>query len=112
MVGNIILSLSTLASAFRLKAPLPPYLPPVEHSRQNLVDAIRRLDVVRNRDVKGSRQLLFFAYALTMKGVTDELETLGRTMQEAFGVIGGSADEFEALFMYPEESRRRIHHMT
>ncbi|KAG6842094.1 hypothetical protein C0991_002748 [Blastosporella zonata] len=110
MVGNIILSLSTLASAFRLKAPLPPYLPPVEKSRQNLVDAIRRLDVVRNRDIKGSRQLLFFAYALTMKGVTDELETLGRTMQETFGVIGGSADEFEALFMYPEDSRRWLDH--
>lgn len=37
MVGNIILSFSTLASAFRLKAPLPPYLPPAEKSRQNLV---------------------------------------------------------------------------
>jgi hypothetical protein len=38
MVGNIILSFSTLASAFRLKAPLPPYLPPVEKSRLRLVD--------------------------------------------------------------------------
>jgi hypothetical protein len=37
MVGNIILSFSTLASAFRLKAPLPPYLPPAEESRQRLV---------------------------------------------------------------------------
>jgi hypothetical protein len=37
MVGNIILSFSTLASAFRLKAPLPPYLPPAEQSRQRLV---------------------------------------------------------------------------
>ncbi|KAG5735641.1 hypothetical protein E4T56_gene6971 [Termitomyces sp. T112] len=110
MVGNILLSLSTLASAFRLKAPLPPYLPPVEESRQRLVDAMRKLDVVRHRDVKGSRQLLFFAYALTMKGVTEELESLGRTMQSAFGVIGGSAGEFEALFMYPEDGRRRLDH--
>ncbi|KAF8900636.1 hypothetical protein CPB85DRAFT_1325021 [Mucidula mucida] len=62
MVGNIILYFSTLASAFQLKMPLPPYLPPAEASRQRL-----KLDVVRNRDVKGSRQLLFFAYALTMK---------------------------------------------
>jgi hypothetical protein len=37
MVGNIILSFSTLASAFRLKAPLPPYLPPAEKARQRLV---------------------------------------------------------------------------
>ncbi|KAL0575801.1 hypothetical protein V5O48_006179 [Marasmius crinis-equi] len=100
MVGNIILFFSVLASAFQLKAPLPPYLPPAEESRERLVDAIRRLDVVRNRDVKGSRQLLFFAYALTMKGVTQELQVLGRTLQDAFGVIGQSPEEFEALFEY------------
>ncbi|KAG0696971.1 Fusaric acid resistance protein-like-domain-containing protein [Suillus ampliporus] len=103
MVGNIILYFSTLASAFRLKAPLPPYLPPAEESREHLVDAIRKLDIVRNRDVKASRQLLFFAYALTMKGVTQELEYLGRTLQTVFGVIGQSPEEFEALFVEPSE---------
>lgn len=101
LVGNIILYFSTLASAFRLKAPLPPYLPPAEESRERLVNAIRKLDVVRNRDVKASGQLLFFAYALTMKGVTQELEYLGRTLQSVFGVIGHSPEEFEALFVEP-----------
>ncbi|KAF7315965.1 ArAE-2 domain-containing protein [Mycena indigotica] len=111
MVGNIILGFSTLASAFRLKAPLPPYLPPAEAARQRLVAAIRKLDVVRNREVKGSRQLLFFAYALTMKGVTVELENLGRTLQGAFGVIGQSPEEFEALFLDPHsEDRERVDH--
>ncbi|KAL1743411.1 Fusaric acid resistance protein-like-domain-containing protein [Schizophyllum fasciatum] len=105
MVGNIILAFSILAASFRLKAPLPPFLPPAEKARQRLVDAIRKLDVVKNRDVKGSRQLLFFAYALTMKGVTEELDTLGHTLQEAFGVIGQSPAEFEALFVAPEEGR-------
>jgi hypothetical protein len=62
------------------------------------VNAIRQLDVVKNKDVKGSRHLLFFAYALTMKGVTRELDFLGKTLQEAFGVIGQSPEEFEALF--------------
>jgi hypothetical protein len=33
-----------------------------------------------------------------MKGVIHELDFLGRTMQEAFGVIGESPGEFEALF--------------
>ncbi|KAF8550630.1 hypothetical protein OG21DRAFT_1478462 [Imleria badia] len=98
MVGNIILYFSTLASAFRLKAPLPPYLPPAEKARERLVDAIRKLDVVKNRQVHGSRQLLFFAYALTMKGVTQELEYLGHTLQDAFGAIGQSAEEFDGLF--------------
>ncbi|KAJ7122055.1 Fusaric acid resistance protein-like-domain-containing protein [Mycena crocata] len=110
MVGNIILSFSTLSAAFRLKAPMPPYLPPAEASRQRLVAAIRKLDVVRNREVKGSRQLLFFAYALTMKGVTVELESLGHTLQNAFGVIGQTPEEFEALFMDPEESQRRVNY--
>ncbi|KAG8214183.1 hypothetical protein J3R82DRAFT_10972 [Butyriboletus roseoflavus] len=91
MVGNIILYFSTLASAFRLKAPLPPYLPPAEKARERLVDAIRKLDVVKNREVHASRQLLFFAYALTMKGVTQELDYLGHILQDAFGAIGQSA---------------------
>ena len=98
MVGNIILYFSVLSSAFKLKAPLPPYLPPAERSRQRLVEAIRGLDIVKNRDVKGSQQLLFFAYALTMKGVIQELDFLGKTMQGAFGVIGQTVDEFEAMF--------------
>ncbi|KAI0250127.1 Fusaric acid resistance protein-like-domain-containing protein [Lactifluus subvellereus] len=98
MAGNIILYFSTLASAFRLKAPLPPYLPPAEKARQQLVEAIRSLNVVRNRDIKGSRQLLFFAYALTMKGITQELDFLGRTSQDAFGVIGQSTEVFENMF--------------
>lgn len=67
------------------------------------VDAIRKLDVVRNRDVNASRQLLFFAYALTMKGVTQELDYLGRTLQNVFGVIGQNPEEFEALFVEPDE---------
>ena len=37
MAGNIILYISVLASAFRLKAPLPPYLPPAEEARERLV---------------------------------------------------------------------------
>ncbi|KAI0745606.1 Fusaric acid resistance protein-like-domain-containing protein [Earliella scabrosa] len=104
MVGNVILYFSVLASAFRLKSPLPPYLPPAEEARQRLVDAIRKLDVVRNRDVKGSRHLLFFAYALTMKAVIQELDYLGHTLQDAFGVIGQSRDAFENLFEQPGPS--------
>jgi len=109
MVGNIILYFSTLASAFRLKAPLPPYLPPAEKSRQRLVDAIRKLDVVKNREAKGSRQLLYFAYTLTMKGVIQELDFLGRTLQTAFGVIGETPAEFEALF---RDERRAPNHVV
>jgi hypothetical protein len=34
-----------------------------------------------------------------------ELEYLGRTLQDAFGVIGQTAEEFEMLFL-PLETRR------
>lgn len=70
--------------------------------------------MVRNRDVKVSRQLLFFAYALTMKGVTVELEFLGRTLQNAFGVIGQTSEEFEKLFvpLQVEDSHFTIDHVA
>ena len=47
MVGNIILYFSTLASAFQLKMPLPPYLPPAEESRQRLVSLFLSISLVR-----------------------------------------------------------------
>jgi hypothetical protein len=48
-----------------------------------------------------------------MKGVTMELNTLGHILQEAFGVIGQTPEEFEALFVVDnEENRRRIEHVA
>lgn len=44
-----------------------------------------------------------------MKGVTQELEYLGRTLQTVFGVIGHSPKEFEALFAEPVESVDATH---
>jgi len=39
-------------------------------------------------------------------GVIAELESLGKTVQEAFGVIGQNVEEFEALFRdYPVTDR-------
>lgn len=47
---------------------MPPYLPPAEQGRLRLVEAIRNLDVVKRRSVRGGgRHLLFFAYALAMQ---------------------------------------------
>jgi hypothetical protein len=67
---------------------------------------------VKKRDAKISQQLLFFAYALTMKGVTMELEFLGRTLQDAFGVIGQTSEEFEMLFLPLDEAQRQIEHVV
>lgn len=82
MAGNVILYVSwrfrsrekltcqfyTLSAGFRLRTPMPPYLPPAENARERLVEAIRNLDVVKRRSVRGGgRHLLFFAYALAMQ---------------------------------------------
>jgi hypothetical protein len=82
MAGNVILYVScvprsrrsadiqfyTISSGFRLRTPMPPYLPPAENARQRLVQAIRSLVVVKRRSVRGGgRHLLFFAYALAMQ---------------------------------------------
>jgi hypothetical protein len=97
MAGNVILYVSkpclahvssdpdsssiqfyTLSAGFRLRTPMPPYMPPAEESRQRLVKSIRGLDVVKRRSVRGGgRHLLFFAYALAMQvsGSTDSLQS-------------------------------------
>ncbi|KZO95671.1 hypothetical protein CALVIDRAFT_482456 [Calocera viscosa TUFC12733] len=96
MVGNVILYFATLSAAFRLKSPLPPYMPPAEQSRLRLIEALRSVDT--RSSSKDSRHLLYYAYASSMQGVIQELERLGKTLQDAFGVIGDSTAEFEALF--------------
>jgi hypothetical protein len=44
-----------------------------------------------------------------MKGVIHELDFLGRTLQTAFGVIGETPAEFEALF---RDERRASDHVV
>lgn len=107
----------TISSGFRLRTPMPPFLPPAEQARQRLVTAIRSLPPVKHRSVRGAdKPLLFFAYALAMQvrlsttakmisadmvwqEVISELDYLGGMMQEAFGVISHhSVDDFGRLF--------------
>ncbi|TXT15657.1 hypothetical protein VHUM_00160 [Vanrija humicola] len=101
MAGNVILYFYTLSAGFRLRIPMPPYLPPAEEARDRLVEAIRNLDEVKQRSVRGGgRHLLFFAYALAMQEVIAELEYLGGLLQDAFGVISQSTvRDFEELFV-------------
>ncbi len=47
---------------------------------------------------------------MAMHGVTQELETLGKVCQDAFGVIGQTPEEFEALFLTSEDTQNRVTH--
>ena len=98
MVGNILLYFSVLATTISIKAPLPPYLPPASAARLRLVEAIRELDVVKRRAVRGSSTyLLYFAYSLAMLNIVNNLDTIGSVVQELYGVVGGyqSINSFE-----------------
>ncbi|KAG0365664.1 hypothetical protein BGZ54_006317 [Gamsiella multidivaricata] len=101
MVGNVLLYFYTIASALRLKTPLPPYLPPANNARLRLIQKIRQLPVVQNKVVmtedNDDRYIFYYAYALVMEDVIRELERLGRWSQDLFGVITPAA-EFEAWF--------------
>ncbi|GJJ77427.1 hypothetical protein EMPS_09786 [Entomortierella parvispora] len=101
MVGNVLLYFYTIASALRLKTPLPPYLPPANKARLRLIQKIRQLPVVQNKVVlteeSDERYIFYYAYALVMEDVIRELERLGHWSQDLFGVITPAA-EFEAWF--------------
>lgn len=101
MVGNVLLYFYTIASALRLKTPLPPYLPPANKARLRLIQKIRQLPVVQNKVVltedSDERYIFYYAYALVMEDVIRELERLGHWSQDLFGVIT-PASEFEAWF--------------
>lgn len=88
-----------LGSSLDLKTPLPPYLPPAERCRVELLSAVRSLPVVQRRAVRGSVEfLLFYSYCLAMRDVIKQLEELGRLEQKTFGVVGGSRERFERPF--------------
>lgn len=57
MVGTVGLFFWLLASAFHLKTPLPPYLPPAEQARLAVMDVIRELPVVKRRAIHGSSEV-------------------------------------------------------
>ncbi|GAA5920193.1 hypothetical protein JCM1841_006641 [Sporobolomyces salmonicolor] len=109
MVGNIVLYFSILSSAVSLKSPLPAYLPPAAEARQRLVAKLQGLEVVKRRLVRGgSESLLYYAYIIVIKDVIAQLDELGRSFQQLFGIIGGTTvADFDALFATGPERRDR-----
>ncbi|TIB78009.1 hypothetical protein E3Q23_00950 [Wallemia mellicola] len=113
LVGNVLLFFSVIASSFHSKSPLPPYLPPANKARQNLMDKIQSVSCTDTRPSTSTKDtnylemqsstshLLVFAYALCMRSLINELETLGVQLQATFGVIGNTDSgvvEFERMF--------------
>lgn len=109
MVGNVCLFFWLLGSAFHLKTPLPPFLPPAEEARKAVLEKIRQLPAVKRRAIRGSSEyLLYFAYALSMKDLIHKLDEIGLIAQQLFGVMGGSMNGWNEQFMISEDEQERL----
>lgn len=73
LVGNILLYFYLLASALRLKTPLPPYLPPARAAWQSLILRLRQLPVTQSNK-KEQVYIIYYAYVTMMEDVIRELD--------------------------------------
>ena len=65
---------------------------------------MRETEAMASGHLSSADQLLYFAYVLTMKTVIRELDHIGQALQDSYGVVGGSIENFELLFNSMYES--------
>ncbi|KAI8339686.1 Fusaric acid resistance protein-like-domain-containing protein [Chlamydoabsidia padenii] len=99
MVGNVLLYFYLLASALRLKTPLPPYFPPARQAWQGLLLHLQQLPTVQHQHLleKDHAYMFYYAYVTMMEDIIRELDKLGDTMTQLFGSLIPST-EWERLF--------------
>ncbi|EPB82598.1 hypothetical protein HMPREF1544_10682 [Mucor circinelloides 1006PhL] len=99
MVGNVLLYFYILASAMRLKTPLPPYLPPARKAWESLITRLRQLPVVQSKQLleKDHVYLFYYAYVTVLEDIIRDLDKLGANMTLLFGAIV-PGDQWETLF--------------
>lgn len=76
MVGNVLLYFYILASAMRLKTPLPPYLPPARKAWESLITRLRQLPVVQSKQLleKDHVYLFYYAYVTVLEDIIRDLD--------------------------------------
>jgi hypothetical protein len=76
MVGNVLLYFYILASAMRLKTPLPPYLPPARKAWESLILRLRQLPIVQSKQIveKDHVYLFYYAYVTVLEDIIRELD--------------------------------------
>ncbi|KAF7728169.1 hypothetical protein EC973_006563 [Apophysomyces ossiformis] len=97
MVGNVLLYFYLLASALRLKTPLPPYFPPARKAWQSLLVRLRELPAARAQSDTDNSHLFYYAYVTMMEEVIRELDKLGENMRLLFGALVPE-DQWEHFF--------------
>ncbi|KAI8047969.1 Fusaric acid resistance protein-like-domain-containing protein [Gilbertella persicaria] len=81
MAGNVFLYFYLLASALQLKTPLPPYLPPAEKARQQLMKKLQHIpshleEHMRTwpEEKQDEPYMIYYAYVVLMENIIRELE--------------------------------------
>lgn len=76
LVGNILLYFYILASAMRLKTPLPPYLPPARMAWESLILRLRQLPIVQSKQLleKDHVNLFYYVYVTVLEDIIRELD--------------------------------------
>lgn len=80
MVGNILLYLYILASALRLKTPLPPYMPPARQAWEALLRSLRHTPAVKSHLLRERDEayMFYFAYVVMMEDVIREMDKVNQ----------------------------------
>ncbi|CEG69302.1 hypothetical protein RMATCC62417_05400 [Rhizopus microsporus] len=109
MVGNILLYFYILASAMRLKTPLPPYLPPARKAWDALIVKLRGLAVVQSKQAleKDHVYLFYYAYITVLEDIIRELDKLGKNLTLLFGAIVPE-DQWRNLFEEDIEQNNKL----
>jgi hypothetical protein len=86
MAGSVLLYFYLLASALQLKTPLPPYLPPAEKAREQLMAKLQQLpkmahvkkvssmNISEEWIVNDECYMVYYAYVIMMESIIIELE--------------------------------------
>jgi len=104
MVGNILLYLYILASALRLKTPLPPYMPPARQAWEALLRSLRHTPAVKSHLLRERDEayMFYFAYVVMMEDVIREMDKMSASMKDLFGSLIPE-DQWQQYFQVPKQ---------
>ncbi|KAG1503778.1 hypothetical protein G6F54_001436 [Rhizopus delemar] len=99
MTGNVLLYFYLLASALRLKTPMPPYFPPAKKAWEQLLSQLKKAPIARSKKLleKDNVYIFYYAYVTLMEDVIRELDKLGDNMTKLFGSLV-PAEQWDMLF--------------
>lgn len=76
MIGNVLLYFYLLASALRLKTPMPPYFPPARKAWQQLLSHLKSAPIAQSKQLleQDNVYVFYYAYVTLMEDVIRELD--------------------------------------